>query len=177
VNRDYEEAINEACKVWTAIMIIDKPEAIFVKTKVLQIMIESTLNLVLSGTKDAEEWLETLNKFENNRIMTAILSIKMKIRLHEDKEEICEQIIDTVKRIELMQDSIERNDWHIQMEELNEYFRGLNNETITIEIPQKQIPTQENLIQPLLRHQYKSEKCKSLEKCRMPENYVTKSGR
>jgi hypothetical protein len=110
VNRDYEEAINEACKVWTAIMIIDKPEVIFVKTKVLQIMIESTLNLVLSMTKDAEGWLETLNKLDSNGIMTTILSIKMKIRLHEDKEEICEQKIDALKRIEIIQDSIERND-------------------------------------------------------------------
>jgi hypothetical protein len=31
--------------------------------------------------------------------MTGILSIKMKIRLDEDKGEICEQIIDTLKRI------------------------------------------------------------------------------
>jgi hypothetical protein len=35
-------------------MIIVKPEAIFAKVKVLQIMIESTLNLVMSDTKDAE---------------------------------------------------------------------------------------------------------------------------
>jgi hypothetical protein len=38
-NNDYEEEINEACKVWTTIMIIDKPEAIIPKVKVLQIMI------------------------------------------------------------------------------------------------------------------------------------------
>jgi hypothetical protein len=63
-NRDYEEAINEACKVLAKIMIIEKPEVIFAKVKVLQIMIESTLNLVLSDTRDAGGWLETLNKLD-----------------------------------------------------------------------------------------------------------------
>jgi hypothetical protein len=52
-NRDYEEAINEACKIWTPIMIIDKPEVLFAKVKVVQIMIESSLNQILSNTKDA----------------------------------------------------------------------------------------------------------------------------
>jgi hypothetical protein len=41
----------------------------------------------------------------------------------------------------------------MQIEEPKEYFRDLNNETITIEILQKQIPTPENIIQPLLGHQ------------------------
>jgi hypothetical protein len=62
-----------------------------------------------------------------------------------------------LKRIEIIQDSIERNDSYVQIEELKEYFKDLNNETITIEIPQKQIPTPENIIQPLLWHQDKSE--------------------
>jgi hypothetical protein len=115
-NRDYEETINEACKVWTSIMIIDKPEMIFAKVKIRPIMIESTLNQVLSHTKDAEGWLG------NNRIMTAILNIKMMIRLKEDKEEICNQIIDTLKRIETIEYSGERNDWYTQREELNEIF-------------------------------------------------------
>jgi hypothetical protein len=53
-NRDYEEAINEARKVWIVIIIIEKPEVIFAKIKVLQIMIESTLNIVLSDTNDEE---------------------------------------------------------------------------------------------------------------------------
>jgi hypothetical protein len=56
-----------------------------------------------------------------------------------------------------MQDSIERNDSYIQIEEPKEYFKDLNNETITIEIPQKQIPTPESIIQPLLGHQDKPE--------------------
>jgi hypothetical protein len=76
-DRDYEEAINEACKVWTSILIIDKQEMILAKVKVLQIMIESTLNQVLSNTNDAEGWLETLNKLENNGIMTVILNMKI----------------------------------------------------------------------------------------------------
>jgi hypothetical protein len=95
-SKEFEEAINEGCKVWTSIMIIDKQEAIFAKVKVLQIMIESTLNLVMSNTKEAEDWLETLNKIDNKGIMTVILNIKMKIRLQENKEEICEEIIDTL---------------------------------------------------------------------------------
>jgi hypothetical protein len=107
-NKDFEEAITEACKVWTTIMIIVKLEAIFEKVKILQIMIESTLDLVMSDTKDAEGWLETLNKLDNKGIMTPILSIKMKIRLHEYKEEICEQINDTLKIIKIIQDSKEK---------------------------------------------------------------------
>jgi hypothetical protein len=54
-NRDYQEAIDAACKIWTKIMIINKPEIIFAKTKVLQIMIESTLNITMSDTTYAEE--------------------------------------------------------------------------------------------------------------------------
>jgi hypothetical protein len=53
-NRCYEEAINEACKIWIPIMIIDKPEMIFAKVKILQITMECTLNQVLSNTKDSE---------------------------------------------------------------------------------------------------------------------------
>jgi hypothetical protein len=138
-------------------MIIDKPELIFAKVKVLQIMIESTMNQVLSNTKDAEVWFETLNRLDNNGITTAILNIKMMIRLKEDKEEICKQIIDTLKRIEIIQDSKERNDWYTQIEELKEYFRDLNNEIITIEVPQNQIPTPRNILEPLLGHQDKIE--------------------
>jgi hypothetical protein len=69
--------------------------------------------------------------------MTTILNIKLTIRLREEKEEISNQIIDTLKRIEIIQDSIERNDSYTQIEELKEYFRDLNDETITIEISQK----------------------------------------
>jgi hypothetical protein len=98
-------------------------------------MIESTLNLVLSDTRDAEGWLETLNKLDNNGIMTAIRNIMMMIRKHEEKEEICNQIIDTIRRIGIIEDSIERKDWYIQIEELKEYFKDLNNEIITIETP------------------------------------------
>jgi hypothetical protein len=108
------------------IMIIEKPEDIFAKIKVLQIMIESTLNIVLSDTKDAEEWLEIVNKLDNNGIMTSILNIKTMIRKHGEKEEICSQIIGTIKRIGIIEDTIERNDWYTQMEELKEYFKDLN---------------------------------------------------
>jgi hypothetical protein len=45
----------------------------------------------------------------------------------------------------------------MQIEEPKEYFKDLNNETITLEIPQKQIPTPRNIIQPLLWHQEKPE--------------------
>jgi hypothetical protein len=149
-NRDYEEAINEACKVWTTIMVIVKLEMIFAKVKVLQIMIESTLNLVLNDTKDAEGWLDTLNKLNYNGIMTTMLNIKMMIRKHEEKEEKCDQIISTIKRIGIIEDSIERNDWYMQIEELKGYFKDLNNEIITIETPQSIMPTPTNIIQLLL---------------------------
>jgi hypothetical protein len=94
LNRNYEEAINEAYKVWTVIMTIEKPEVIFAKIKILQIMIESTLNIVLSDLRDAEGWLEILNNLDNNGIMTSILNIKMMIRKHVEKEEICSQFIE-----------------------------------------------------------------------------------
>jgi Asp-tRNA(Asn)/Glu-tRNA(Gln) amidotransferase C subunit len=109
-NRDYEEAINEACKVWTAIMSITNPELIFAKTKVLQIMIECTLNVVMSNTSDAEGWLDTLKSLDYNGIMTAILDIKTMIRKDVEKEFISKQFIETVKRIGIIEDSIERND-------------------------------------------------------------------
>jgi hypothetical protein len=32
---------------------------------------------------------------------------------------------------------VERNDWYTQMKELKEYFKDLNGEIITIEIPQE----------------------------------------
>jgi hypothetical protein len=89
--------------------------------------------------------------------MTTILKIKMIIRLKEDKEEICKEIGDTLKRIGIIQDSIERNDWYAQIEELKEYFRDLSNGTITIEIPEVQLPIPENIMQPLLNHQDKPE--------------------
>jgi hypothetical protein len=41
---------------------------------------------------------------------------------------------------------------------LKEYFKDLNNEIITIEIPQKQIPSPGNIVQRLLGHQDKPEK-------------------
>jgi hypothetical protein len=85
-NRDYQEAIDEACKIWTTIMSISKPEMIFAKTKVLQIMIESTLSLVMSDIDDAEGWLETLKGLDYNGIMTAILNIKMMMRKNVEKE-------------------------------------------------------------------------------------------
>jgi hypothetical protein len=109
-NRDYQEAIDEACKIWASMMSISKPEMIFAKTKVLQIMIESTLNLVMSNTEDAEGWLETLKGLDYNGIMTAILDIKMMMRKNEDKETITKQFTETVKRIGIIEDSIERND-------------------------------------------------------------------
>jgi hypothetical protein len=107
-NRDYEEAINEACKVWTVIMTIEKPEVIFAKIKVLQTMIESMLNIVLSDLKDAEGWLEILNGLDNNRIMTSILNIKMMMRKRVEKEKICNQFVDTIKRIGIIEDVIKK---------------------------------------------------------------------
>jgi hypothetical protein len=50
-NREYQEAIDAACKVWAKIMTITLPELIFAKTKAQQIMIESTLNITMSDTK------------------------------------------------------------------------------------------------------------------------------
>jgi uncharacterized protein with PIN domain len=110
----------------------------------------------MSKTKEAEGWLETLSKMDNNGIMAAILNIEMKIMLHESKKVECEEIIDTLKRIGVIKDSIERNDRYTQMEESKEYVRLLNNEIITIEAPQAQIPAPENIIQPLLEHYDKS---------------------
>jgi hypothetical protein len=156
-NRDYQEAIDAAYKIWTKIMTITEPELIFAKTKVLQIMIECTLNITLSDTNDAEGWLDTLKKLDNNDIMTAILDLKMMIRKGEEKEFICTQFKDTLKRIGIIEDSIERNDWNSQMNDLKEYYRELYNETITIEIPEAEIPYPTNIRQTLFSHQDKPE--------------------
>jgi hypothetical protein len=67
-------------------MTISKPELIFAKTKVLQIMIESTLNITMSDIMEAEEWLDILKKLDYNGIMTAILDLKMMIRKGEMKD-------------------------------------------------------------------------------------------
>jgi hypothetical protein len=98
-NIEYQEAIDAACKVWTKIMTITLPELIFAKTKVLQIMIESTRNITMSDTKDAEGWLDILKKLDYNGIMTAILDLKMMLRKGEEKEFIGKQFNDTLKRI------------------------------------------------------------------------------
>jgi hypothetical protein len=80
-------------------MTITLPELIFAKTKVLQIMIESTLNITMSDTTYAEEWLDILKKLDYNGMMTAILDLKMMIRKGEEKEHFCKQFKDTLKRI------------------------------------------------------------------------------
>jgi hypothetical protein len=91
-NRNYEEAIDAAIKIWAVIMQRDKAEMHFAKIKVLQIMIESTLSLVISSTMDTEGWLINLKSINNNEIMIAILALKMRIRFREDKEAICKDI-------------------------------------------------------------------------------------
>jgi hypothetical protein len=58
-------------------MANDKPEIIFPKVKVLQLMIERTLSLTMSKLQYAEEWLETLKKLDYNGIMTRILDGEM----------------------------------------------------------------------------------------------------
>jgi hypothetical protein len=104
-------------------------------------MIESTLNITMSDTKDAEEWLDILKKLDYNGIMTAILDLKMMIRKGEEKEFIGKQFNDTLKRIGIIEDSIERNDWYTQMEDLKISYRDLYNETTTIEIPEVKFHT------------------------------------
>jgi hypothetical protein len=155
-------------------MIIEKPEVISAKIKALQIMIESTLNIVLSGLRDAEGWLEILNKLDNNGIMTSILNIKMMIRKQVEKEEISSQFIDAIKRIGIIKDTIERNDWYSQMEELEIYFKDLNGEAITIEVSQSPIPTPDNLRQTLLNHQDKPKNVEAIREEQEAGNYIKK---
>jgi hypothetical protein len=162
-NREYQEAIDEACKIWTDIMLISKPELIFAKPKVLQIMIESTLNITLSDTSDtsdtsdAEEWLDTLKKLDYNGIMTAIIDLKTMIRKETEKDYICKQFIEIIKRIGIIEDSIEKNDWYSQMNDLKEYYKELYDEVITIEIPECEFPNPVNIRQTLFCHQDKPE--------------------
>jgi hypothetical protein len=81
-NRNYEEAINAACKIWTGIIQIDKSQTQFAKIRVLQIMIQSSLNIVLSVTKDTEEWLLILKSINYNGLMTTtIWDIKLRMGL------------------------------------------------------------------------------------------------
>jgi hypothetical protein len=114
-NREYEEATDTACKIWTKIMANDKPEMIFPKVKVLQIMIESTLSITMSNLQYAEEWLETLKKLDFNGILTRILDIKMMMRHEAEESEIAEKYNDTIKGIEIIDDALQRKDWYEQM--------------------------------------------------------------
>jgi hypothetical protein len=66
-----------------------------------------------------------------------------------------QSIYRTINRIVIIEDTIERNDWYSQMEELKIYFKDLNGEVINIEVPQSPIPTPDNLMQTLLNHQDK----------------------
>jgi hypothetical protein len=156
-NREYQEAIDAAYMIWTKIMIISKPELIFAKTKVLQITIECTLNITLSDPTESEEWLDILKKLDYDGIMTAIVDLTMMIRKEVGKEVIGKQFNDTLRRIGIIEDSIERNDWYSQMKDLKEYCRELYNETITIEIPEIEFPYPLNIKQTLFNHQDKPE--------------------
>jgi hypothetical protein len=152
-NRDYQEAVDAACKVWTRIMINSAPEMIFPKIKVLQIMIESTLSLTLSNLQYVEEWMETLTKLDYNGILTRILKIKLAMRKEEEEEIIAKEYMDTLKGIELIEDAIQRKDWYNQMEDLRKFYEEISGKTITIEIPDIELPSPMNVRQTLFSHE------------------------
>jgi hypothetical protein len=156
-NRDYEEATDAACKIWTRIMTNSKPEMIYPKVEVLQIMIESTLSLTMSNLQYAEEWLETLKKLDYNGIMTRILDIKMMMRQKAEKIEIAAKYGETLKGIELVEDAIQRKDWYDQMEELKRFYTDISGKTITIEIPEVEVPNPSNIRQTLFSHEDRPE--------------------
>jgi hypothetical protein len=85
------------------------------------------------------------------------VALKMMIRKGKEKEFLCRQFNDTLRRIAIIEDSIERNDWYTQMEDLKIYYKDLYNETITIEIPEVEIPYPKNIKQALFSHQNKPE--------------------
>jgi hypothetical protein len=157
LNREYQEAIDEACKIWTKIMTISKPEMIYPKIRVLQIMIESTLSITMSELTYAEEWLETLKRIDYNGIMTAILDIKMMMRKAEEEEIICTRYTGALKRIEIIDDAIQRKDWLEQMRDLKTFYFELYEKIITIEIPEIEIPTPMNIRQTMFSHEDKPE--------------------
>jgi hypothetical protein len=156
-NRDYQEAIDAASIIWTRIMINSAPEMIFPKIKVLQIMIESTLSLTLSDLQYAEEWLETLTKLDYNGVLTRILKIKLAMRKGEEEEVIAKEYMDTLKGIEIIEDAIQRKDWLNQMEDLKKFYEEISGKTITIELPEVEIPNPENIRQTLFSHEDKPE--------------------
>jgi hypothetical protein len=156
-NRDYENATDAACKIWTKIMTNSKPEMIYPKVKVLQIMIESTLSIVMSDLHYAEEWLKTLKKLDYNGIMTRILEIKMMMRQDAEENEIAMKYCETMKGIELVEDALQRKDWYEQMEDLKRFYSEISGRTITIEIPEIETPNPKNIRQTLFSHEYKPE--------------------
>jgi hypothetical protein len=81
----------------------------------------------------------------------------MMIRKGVEKEFIGKQFNETLKRISIIEDSIERNEWNSQMEELKIYYRDLYNEIITIEMPVAEIPHPMNIEQTFFSHQDKPE--------------------
>jgi hypothetical protein len=83
----------------------------------------------------------------------------MMMRKGVEKEYICKQFIETNKRIGIIEDSIEKNDWYSQTNDLKEYYKELYNEVITIEISECEFPNPVNIRQTLFCHQDKPEKC------------------
>jgi predicted Zn-ribbon and HTH transcriptional regulator len=82
--------------------------------------------------------------------MTTILDLKKRIRLLDEKEEICKDINKLVKRINIIEDSMERKDWYEQLEEVKEYYKQLNGEELVTTMSEINMSKPENIITPLL---------------------------
>jgi hypothetical protein len=70
--------------------------------------LECFLDIVLGDTKDGEGWLEVLMRIDYNGITTKILLIKLRIKKRQVKETIERRIKETMKRIEIIEDAIEK---------------------------------------------------------------------
>jgi hypothetical protein len=89
--------------------------------------------------------------------MTAILDLKMTMRKAVDEDIISAQYVETFKRIEFIDDALQRKDWFEQMRELKTFYFELYEKIITIEIPEIEIPTPTNIKQTLFSHEDKPE--------------------
>jgi hypothetical protein len=113
-------------------------------------MIESTLGIVLSDTKDAEEWLMNLKSVDYNCILTTIFDKKMCMRLKEDKDAICTDMNKWIEKIRIIEESRERKDWYDEIEETKEFCKQFDGEELVVSQSEPEIPKPENIIAPLL---------------------------
>jgi hypothetical protein len=79
------------------------------------------------------------------------------MRKEEEEEVIAREYMDTLKGIEIIEDAVQRKDWINQMDDLRKFYEEISGRTITIELPEVEVPNPENIKQTLFSHEDKPE--------------------